>query len=249
MADDIAGEWLHYRVDPRIFERNPGYALGVLVFDGCDNTRPAPEVNAALRAAEAQVRAAAAVPVAEWPEVAAWREAFRRFGAKPAEHRSAIEAMLRRVLKPDALPTINPLVDIGNALSLRHRLPMGVHPIPQLPREVALRLAEAADRFIATEGAEPETPVSGEVVLASGHDVLTRRWTWRQAAITRTLPDTTRVFINVDALPPIGRAALDAAMRDAVDAVRTACGGQLVASAVLTAEAGAFRCRFEPGST
>lgn len=240
---------LHYRVAPELFAQHPGYALGVLVFDGCDNTRAAPEVTAALREAEARVRTVSKLPVADWPEVVAWREAFRRFGAKPAEHRSAIEAMLRRVLKPDALPTINPLVDIGNALSLRHRLPVGVHPIRQLPREVALRQAEAGDLFLAAEGAEPETPAPGEVVLASGRDVLTRRWTWRQAAITRTMPDTTRVFVNVDALPPAGRDALDAAMRDAVDAVRSACGGKLLATAVLTDEAPAFTCRFEGGPT
>jgi DNA/RNA-binding domain of Phe-tRNA-synthetase-like protein len=240
---------LHYRVAPEVFAQHPGYALGVLVFDGCDNTRAAHEVTAALREAEARVRADATAPVAEWPEVVAWREAFRRFGAKPAEHRSAIEAMLRRVLKPDALPTINPLVDIGNALSLRHRLPVGVHPIWHLPRDVALRPAEAGDRFLATEGAEPETPAPGEVVLASGRDVLTRRWTWRQSAITRMQPDTKRVFINIDALPPAGRDALDAAMRDAVDAVRSSCGGRLVASALLTAEAAAFSCGFEGSAT
>lgn len=233
-----------YRVASEIFARHPGYTLGVLVFDGCDNAHAVPQVTALLREAEAQIREGAATPVAEWREVIAWREAFRRFGAKPAEHRSSIEAMLRRVLKPEALPTINPLVDIGNALSLRHRMPVGVHPIAQLPREAALRLAVEGDRFVATEGAEPETPAPGEVVLASGHDVLTRRWTWRQAVITRTLPQTTRVFVNVDALPPAGREALDAAMHELADAVGSHCGGRVVARAVLSTERPSFECDF-----
>ncbi|MFO1219930.1 MAG: phenylalanine--tRNA ligase beta subunit-related protein [Burkholderiaceae bacterium] len=234
----------HHHVSPEVFALAPGYALGVLVFDGCDNSGAAPQAQALLREAEAQVRVHSALPVAQWPEVLAWREAYRRFGAKPAEHRSSIEAMLRRVLKPDALPAINPLVDIGNALSLRHRLPLGVHPIAQLPREVALRVAEQGDRFLAAEGAEPEAPAPGEVVLACGHDVLTRRWTWRQSTLTRTLPDTRRVFFNIDALPPVGPAALDTAMRDVADAVRSCCAGRLVGSAVLTAERAAFECAF-----
>ena len=234
-----------YRVAPEVYALNPGYVLGVMVFDGCDNARVVPEVTALLREAEAQVRASAATPVTEWPEVVAWRDAYRRFGAKPAEHRSSIEAMLRRVLKPDALPAINTLVDLGNALSLRHRLPVGVHPIPSLPREVALRVACEGDRFVVADGAEPESPAPGEVVLASGRDVLTRRWTWRQAVITRTLPETTRVFVNFDVLPPVGRRALDAAMRGMADAVGAFCGGRAVASTVLSVARPAFECGFD----
>jgi DNA/RNA-binding domain of Phe-tRNA-synthetase-like protein len=231
---------LDYRVDDAVFARFPGYTLGVVVLDRCDNGATRPALEALLRAAEDAVRARLRGNVADLLEVAAWREAYRRFGAKPSEHRSAIEAMLRRVAKPDALPAINPLVDIGNLVSLRHTLPVGVHPVGALPRSVSLRLADPADRFVAAEGAEPETPAPGEVVLASGTDVLTRRWTWRQSIGTRTLADTTRVFFNVDGLPPVDRAQVEAAMREIVDRVAAHCGGRVRASAVLTAANPAF---------
>lgn len=236
---------LDYRVGDEVFARFPGYTLGVVVLDRCDNTAARPALDALLRATEAETRARIRGNVADLPEVAAWRDAYRRFGARPSEHRSAIEAMLRRVLKPDALPAINPLVDIGNLVSLRHMLPVGVHPVGALPRTVSLRLADPSDRFVPAEGAEPETPAPGEVVLASGTDVLTRRWTWRQSVGTRTLADTTRVFFNVDGLPPIEPAQVEAAMREVIDLVGEHCGARVRASAVLTAANPSFEARLD----
>jgi DNA/RNA-binding domain of Phe-tRNA-synthetase-like protein len=55
--------------------------------------------------------------VAEHPRIHAWREAYRAFGARPGEYRSSIEALARRVLRGDALPSINTLVDIGNVIT------------------------------------------------------------------------------------------------------------------------------------
>ncbi len=51
--------------------------------------------------------------LSELPTLSAWRQAFRRFGANPTKHRSAAEALLRRLQKGD-IPGINTLVDIGN---------------------------------------------------------------------------------------------------------------------------------------
>lgn len=226
---------LHYAIAPEIHARFPHYVLGVAVFDDLDNTGSPPALAELLRDAEADLRVREFGNVAEAPAVACWREAYRSFGAKPAEHRSSIEAMLRRVLKPDALPSINPLVDIGNIVSLRHLVPAGVHPLPAGRDRIALRLAQAGDRFLPVEGAEPEDVTPGEVVLAAEAEVLTRRWTWRQSALTRTLPGNRRVFFNVDGLGPAGEAQVRAALAQIESLVLAHCGGRLLRSQLLTA--------------
>ena len=73
---------------------------------------------------------------------------------------------MRRVLKPDTLPSINPLVDIGNIVSLQHRLPAGVHPFPALPQDIVLRRARTGDTFLPADGTPAEVPTPGEIVLA-----------------------------------------------------------------------------------
>ena len=57
------------------------------------------------------------------PHVAAWREAYRAFGAKPQRTRNSLEALLRRV--PSGLPRVNRLTDVYNAVSVLHAVPVG----------------------------------------------------------------------------------------------------------------------------
>ena len=64
--------------------------------------------------------------VGEVPHVAAWREAYRAFGAKPQRTRNNLEALPRRAAS--GLPRVNRLTDLYNAAA---------------PTEVAL--AAAAD--------------------------------------------------------------------------------------------------------
>ena len=87
--------------------------------------------------------------IAEEARIRCWREASRAFGAKPAEFRSSIEAMARRALTNDRLPSINALVDIGNLISLRHLLPAGAHAIDMIAGDIALRFATGAEHFVA----------------------------------------------------------------------------------------------------
>lgn len=225
-----------YRIAPEVFAAHPGYCRGVLIVDGADNRGTHPALTQALREAEAQVRERITGNVAEHPRIVAWREAYRRFGAKPSEHRSSIEAMARRVLQPGgALPSINPLVDIGNVLSLRHLLPAGVHPLPEGPQALELRPARAGDRFVPPGGGEAEAPPPGEIVFTHGAEVLTRRWTWRQAAGTQTLPETARVFFNIDGLVPASRAEVEQVMAELRQWIVSTVGGEVRAAAVLDA--------------
>ena len=80
-----------------------------------------------------------------------------------------------------------------------------------------------------------ETPAPGEIVLCQGHAVLTRSWTWRQAAGTQTLPGTSAVFYNVDALPPVTDDDLRAAMRDIGNLAAAHTGGRVALETVLSA--------------
>ena len=235
---------IEYRIAPDLFEAYPGYCRGVVVIDAADNHTGGEALARLLRDAEAQVRDTVRGNVAEHPRVLAWREAYRQFGAKPSEHRCSIEALVRRVVKPDALPSINPLVDIGNIVSLRHMLPAGVHPLTDAVSLLELRRSQPGDTFLPADGGPAETPPTNEIVLTRGQEVLTRRWTWRQAAGTQTLHDTTRVFFNIDGLPPTTPGEVQAAMQDCIHLIRECCGGKLVLADVLHAANPSIRFSF-----
>jgi DNA/RNA-binding domain of Phe-tRNA-synthetase-like protein len=215
-----------YRIADEIFQRFPGYVRGVVIAHDLANGPSPPALLDLLREAEASVRARIkSEAIAEEPRIKCWREAYRAFGAKPAEFRSSIEAMARRALKNDRLPAINALVDIGNLISLRHLLPAGAHAIDMLEGDIALRFATGAERFVAFGSSETEHPLPGEVIFTEGETVLTRRWTWRQAQHTLTLPATRAVEFNIDGLPPVAAAVVEQAGAEIVELTQRFCGG------------------------
>jgi len=221
-------EHFYYSVSPEIFARFPGYVRGVVIAHGVTNGPSPPELVQMLRDAEASVRARIRPEeVAEEPRIKSWREAYRAFGAKPAEFRSSVEAMVRRALRGDELPSISALVDLGNVMSLRHLLPAGAHAIDLLNDDIELRFATGQERFVAFGSEELEHPLPGEVVFVEkGTDVvLTRRWTWRQGNHTLTLPETTAIEFNVDGLPPVTRLEVEAAATEVEELIRRFCGG------------------------
>ena len=219
---------LSYAIAPEIFERFPGYVRGVVVARAVGNgPAPAPLV-ATLRDAEASVRNRLRLEdLAEHPRIKSWRDAYRTFGAKPSEFRSSIEALVRRVLRGEPLPSINALVDIGTIVSLRHLAPVGSHAVDVCRTDLALRLASGQETFIPFGSNAPEQPLPGEVIFAEGDIVLTRRWTWRQANHTLTLPETKAAEFNVDGLPPVALSDVEQACADIEALIQRFCGGSV----------------------
>lgn len=216
-----------YRIADEIFQRFPGYVRGVVIAHELANGPSPPALLDLLREAEASVRARIEPEaVAEAPRIKAWREAYRAFGAKPSEFRSSIEAMARRALKNERLPAINALVDIGNLISLRHLLPAGAHAIDVLAGDIALRPATGAEQFLAFGSSETEYPLPGEIIFAEGDTVLTRRWTWRQAQHTLTLPASRAVEFNIDGLAPVYASEVEQAGVEIMELVARFCGGR-----------------------
>jgi DNA/RNA-binding domain of Phe-tRNA-synthetase-like protein len=227
-AEESLLDGLTYSIAGDIFDKYPGYCRGVvLAFDVRNGPSPESLVQM-LRQAEASVRAQLNIEtIAEHPRIKSWREAYKAFGAKPSEYRSSVEAMARRVLRNDSLPSINCLVDIGNIVSLQHLVPVGGHSMDDLTKNIELRLATGEEEFIPFGSTETEHPLTGEVIFAEGNTVLTRRWTWRQANYTLTLPETRSIEINIDRLPPVEMEEIHAIANQVIGLVEGFCGGRM----------------------
>lgn len=216
-----------YTVSADIFQRFPGYVRGVVVAHDVTNRASPDDLIGMLRDAEGSIRSRLSLAqVAEHPRIKSWRDAYRSFGAKPSEFRASIEALVRRVLRDEPLPSINALVDIGNLVSLQHLVPAGGHAIDVLNGDIALRFATGTEEFVPFGSDQTERPLPGEVVFVEGDTVLTRRWTWRQANHTLTRLDTRAVVFNVDGLPPVSPAEVDEACREIAELVGPFCGGR-----------------------
>ncbi|MDP6452995.1 MAG: phenylalanine--tRNA ligase beta subunit-related protein [SAR202 cluster bacterium] len=220
---------MNYSVSQEIFEQFPGYVRGVVIARGVSNGDSPPELVYLLREAEDSARGVMeGFNIAEHPRIAAWRAAYRWFGARPSDFRCSIEAMSRRLVRGDSLPTINRLVDIGNVISLRHVLSAGCHALDVAQGDFELRPARGSESFVPLGSSESESPEPGEIILVEGDEtVLTRRWTWRQGQHTATTSDSTAVELNVDGLPPVEFSEVSDACAEATELILRFSGGEI----------------------
>ena len=217
-----------YSIDTEIFNQFPGYCRGVVLAFDIKNGDSPPELTALLREAEASLfKVLNKDEIANHPKIHSWREAYRSFGAKPAKFRSSIEAMVRRCLNGNELPSINAVVDIGNIISLRHIVTAGSHAIDVLSGDISLRKATGEETFTAFGSDEKENPEPGEIIFTEGDIVLTRRWSWRQANHTSTQKSTTALEMNIDGLAPVTHDEVDIICREAMEMIGKFCGGRL----------------------
>jgi DNA/RNA-binding domain of Phe-tRNA-synthetase-like protein len=219
---------IYYAIAPEIFQKYPGYVRGIVVANHVKNRASPDELVNLLRKAEDDLRGRLKIEtLLDEPHVKSWREAFRAFGAKPSDFRSSIEAMTRRVLRGDPLPTINALVDIGNVISLQHLVPTGGHAIDHLTQDISLRLASGQEIFVPFGSDQVEHPTPGEVIFAEGETVLTSKWTWRQANHTLTLLETEAIEFNIDGLPPVSIPEVNQISSELAAMISRFCGGEI----------------------
>jgi DNA/RNA-binding domain of Phe-tRNA-synthetase-like protein len=227
----IAPSVTKLRISPGLFDAFPDVLVGVVAFQGVRNAGESAELAELLRSEEdgaARRLGESGAPITEHPHVAPWREAYRKFGAKPKDHPSSIENLLRRVLKGNRLPHVNRLVDLYNAVSLRHLVPVGGEDLEPVDGDVELRLAtnsEPAVRLLGEPAESSRPPKPGEVIYADRAGALCRRWNWKEADRTKLTEATERGFLVVEGLPPVDRPRVDAALADLAALVATHCGG------------------------
>lgn len=204
-------------VDANVFALRPDYRVLLLVVDGLI-PGPSDQTSEALllRAEAAASEMLRERSVDELPHVAAWREAYRSFGAKPQRTRNSLEALLRRAAS--GLPRVNRLTDLYNAISVLHHVPLGGEDLSRYAGASRLVRANGDECFdTVANGVEViEHPEPGEVVWRDDVGVTCRRWNWRQGQRTQLTDDITTALFILDALEPMDDQALQAAAQDLV---------------------------------
>jgi DNA/RNA-binding domain of Phe-tRNA-synthetase-like protein len=210
----------------------PDALVGVAVVRGIDNHGEDAQLTARLKtAADGIPERVGAAPLTEHPRVAVWREAYRRFGAKPKDHPSSIENLLRRAARGQTPSHINRLVDLYNAVSLEALLPAGAEDLAAIDGDVELTVAGEAEPPVRLLG-EPEArpPKAGEVIYRDRQGAICRRWNWKEADRTKITEATRDAMVVVEGLPPIARADIEAALEGIARAVRERFGGTATAA-------------------
>jgi len=174
-----------------------------------------------LRALYPQARSA------EVPGAADARTLYKDLGLDPTKVRPSSEALLRRVLKGEALYVVNTLVDSVNYCSLRAQLPFGLYDLDRVEPPVVLRRGTAGESY---EGIRKGVVnLEGRPVLADARGPFGNPSS--DSARTMITLATRRALLVVYAPRGFPEARLVRVVAESADTVVRHCGGAVVARA------------------
>lgn len=217
---------MQFKIDQRILTSYPGVMVGVIVVHNTTNTKSPDNVQKLFESE--QERRIAELPYAEkqHPHLAVWRQAYRLFGAKPQEHLSSIDNMLQRLTRGQKIKSVNTLVDLYNTISLRYILPAGGEDLDAIEGDIILTIAGDNENPVTLLGEkEARAPVPGEVIYRDAKGAICRRWNWKEADRTKLTEQTRNAIVVIEALPPVSREVIVAALNDLASLIVSVCGG------------------------
>ena len=225
-------------IAPEIFTLRPDYRALLITID---NLLPSPSDTTSetlLQEAETSARERLSkTSINDLPHIAAWREAYKSFGAKPNKTRNSLEALTRRV-EAGGLPRVNRLTDVYNAVCVKHQIPLGGEDLDKYEGSPKLIRSTGREPFEANSKGEKVTEYAdeGEVVWCDDAGVTCRRWNWRQGPRTALSDDTKRVLFILDVLDPVTDEEVRAAGAELVEVLRRTAPGIVVEERMLRKE-------------
>lgn len=216
------------KIESRILESFPGLNLGVVIARQIDNRGQSDELMRLIRKSEGEIRREYNTETfSQEPKIESWRKAYSSFGAKPKKYKSSVESLYRMILKGIDLRHINKVVDTYNFISLKYMVPAGGDDMAKVEGDVILRFARGDEPFTALNSSQEEVVKQGEVVYADDHDILCRRWNWRECDKTKMTEETRDVVLVVEGLPPVTGEEMETIINDLSQMVNDHCGGEI----------------------
>jgi DNA/RNA-binding domain of Phe-tRNA-synthetase-like protein len=220
---------MQIKINPQILENYPDVVIGVVFVKYINNVGDDPELNALLRKVEGELENKIGnTPVTEHPNISSWRDAYRKFGAKPKKYPSSIENLVKRILKGDQVRHINKLVDAYNYISLKYLIPVGGEDLDKIKGDIVLTIASDNEAEVKLLG-EPEArpPYPNEVIYKDDIGTICRRWNWKEADRTKLTEETNRAILVIEALPPVGKEQVKDAINELAQLVSKYCGAEV----------------------
>jgi DNA/RNA-binding domain of Phe-tRNA-synthetase-like protein len=197
--------------------------LGILALADVTVRDADPALAAEIEAYGAELRRLHGdVKSGEVPGAAEARSLYKALGLDPTKTRPSSEALLRRVLKGEALYRINTLVDAMNLCSLRTQLPFGLYDLGKIEPPVVLRQGTAGESYEGIRKAAvnvEDRPVLADARGAFGNPT-------SDSARTMVTPETRSALVTVYAPASYNELRLAKVLEETEATMTRFCGGR-----------------------
>ncbi len=226
-----------FRVNKKVFDLFPNVQLGIIVATNLQQKDAVKKAADLLEQSQLTLRSSLdANQLQEHPFILAWNEAFKKCDINPKKYLSSVQALAGRVVKGNQIKSINPLVDLYNAISLKYLLPLGGEDLAQIKGDVELTVAQKNEIPVSLLGQqELYTPEPGEVFYKDENGAVCCKWNWREASRVKLTENSRDAFFVLEALPPVDLTILTAATNELAWLLQSVCEGT-VSYAIVNAQ-------------
>jgi DNA/RNA-binding domain of Phe-tRNA-synthetase-like protein len=158
------------------------------------------------------------------PVFRAYRDFFWKVKVDPTKTRPASEALLRRILRGNPLPTINTLVDTYNLVSVVTSIPFGAFDTDKMRGTPVMREAKAGEEFLGIGMNKPIELSGGEAVIQDDNR-LVAVYPYRDADYSKVTTSTRNLLLLTCGVPGISTEELEKAEAVGVEYITRFCGG------------------------
>ena len=207
---------MFFRIEKSILNAGSGVYTGVVVASGLNNKDANPYILKLLNEQIEKVyKELEGKNIKELSGLDEYRNSMKSFGINPSKYPCSIEAILTRIMKKHEFPSVSPVVDLGNYISIKYKLPVGVHDINTMNGDLEVRLSVDSD-CTDDNKVNGEELKAGEPVYAVNGSIRTRKWLWRQMPAGRVTETSTDFIFPIDGFQS-NKDTVDAACTELVD--------------------------------
>ena len=158
--------------------------------------------------------------------IRALRDFYWRIKIDPTKQRPSSEALIRRILRGKGIPLINNVVDIGNIVSIKTLIPIGIYDLDKISGDyVILRYSRDGEVFHPI-GGEPYQ-LSGEPCISDSEKII-HVYPHRDSEITKVTWDTKNLLIISCGVPGIEYKVVDNALSAVTNMINKLIGGETI---------------------
>ncbi|MBM17853.1 MAG: hypothetical protein CL947_02145 [Epsilonproteobacteria bacterium] len=217
---------MQFKIDTKIMQQFPDVTIGVLVGKNVNNNGESDITTTLLLEIINNLKMTYKVEdITSIPKINEWRNAYKLFGCKPSKYHSSIESLLRRVLKNKPMPTISPLVDCYNYISLKYFVPAGGGDLDKIHGDIALTVATGNEQFMLLGTNDLQNIAASEVIYTDQNKVLCRAWNYRESEQSKITDDTQNVYLVLEGLSHTSYDEMQQALHELQNLVSKYCGG------------------------
>jgi len=157
--------------------------------------------------------------------VRAYRDFYWKLSIDPTKTRPSGEALLRRVLHGNELPTISTVVDAYNLASLKTIIPTSGFDSDKLSLPFDVRFVKKRESFIGIGMSKPIALI-GKILVLTDRNLILSIYPYRDADETKITEKTKNVLIIAYGAPGIVEQQLEEAVETTLSYIKQVSGGE-----------------------